>query len=219
MLPGKSNGSASKGGIVAQDVTKNFIQHFGLHGLLHKVFSALLQRGKNIFLVADGRHHHDALLGILAHNALDRFDAFQLWYGDVHQDDIRLRAVVLSDSRQAVAGFAGDFAAEKLHHLDDILSREDRVVHNEIADRLVIFPEQSGKLWHNLLLDPGPVQERFVEAGILSIFSFLSDLSSRSFLSGRSNFSWRDARSDARSPPKFATKCWPIVSSGTMRFA
>src|SRR5882724_3334559 len=156
MLPSKSNGRAGKGGIVAQDVTKNFIQHFGLHGLLHKVFSALLQGSKNIFLVADGRHHHDARLGILAHNALDRFDAFHLRHGNVHQDDIRLRAVLLSDSRQAVTGFAGNVAAEELHHLDDILSREDRVVHNEIADRLVIFPEQSGKLWHNLLLDPGP---------------------------------------------------------------
>src|SRR5437879_2682966 len=156
MLPGKSNGRAGKGGIVAQDVTKNFIQHFGLHGLLHEVSSITLQQENKSFLVAAERHKHYARLMILAHNALDRLDALHLWHCDVHQDDIRLRAVVLSDSRQAVAGFAGNFAAEELHHLDDILSREDRVVHNEIADRLVIFPEQSGKLWHNLLLDPGP---------------------------------------------------------------
>ena len=40
MLPGKSNGATSERGIVAQDVAKDFVQHFRLHRLLYKVLRA-----------------------------------------------------------------------------------------------------------------------------------------------------------------------------------
>src|SRR6266853_3018356 len=192
---------------------------------------------------------------MLANDAFDRFDAFHLRHGNVHEHDVRLGAAVLRDGGKAVAGFAGNFAAEELYHLDDVLAREHRVVHHEIADGLVVFSEQRCELCHDLLLitpgfvstnpgtrlaqglqvqtpdpylflargckykarTPAPVQERLVDAGILSTFSFLSDLSSR-FLSERSNFSWREAFCDARSPPKCVIKRLPIASRGTMRF-
>jgi len=35
------------------------------------------------------------------------------------------------DGRQPVARFAGHFAAELLDHLDEVLAREDGIVHHE----------------------------------------------------------------------------------------
>ncbi len=85
-------------------------------------------------------------------DALDRFDAFHLRHGDVHEHDVRLGAVELGDGGETITGFAGNFSAEELYHLDDVLAREDRVVHHEIADGLIVFPEQSSKLCHDPLL-------------------------------------------------------------------
>src|SRR5258708_30483918 len=218
MLSCKSHGRAGEGGIVAQDVAKDFVQHFGLYRLLYKMFGALLQRGQNVFLIADRVNHDNCGVGILAHDAFDRFNAFHLRHGDVHEHDVRLGAVEFGDGGEAVTGFARDFAAEELHHFDDVLPGEDRIVHHQISDGLAVFPEQSSELWHNhspylfvvCSTNPEPRlnssslatnskslilnYDLLLEAGILSFLSFLSclsDLSSRSCFSGRSNFSWR----------------------------
>src|SRR5882762_3283318 len=181
------------------------------------MFGALLQRGQNVFLIADRGNHDNFGVGILAHDTLDRFNAFHLRHGDVHEHDVRLGAIEFGDGGEAVTGFARDFAAEELHHFNDVLPGEDRIVHHQISDGLAVFPEQSSELWHNHLLiysgfvltNPEPLAYlRLLEAGILSCLSFLSDLSSRSCTSGRSNFSWR-WRSEEGPPPKFTTRCWP----------
>ena len=94
---------------------------------------------------------------MLAHDALDGLDAFHLRHGNVHEHDVRLDAVVLRDGGQAVAGFSGQLAAEHLDHFDEVLSREDRIVHHEVADRLTVFSQQSAELFHDLLLVPAGV--------------------------------------------------------------
>src|SRR5882757_9278715 len=53
MLPRESNGRARGIWIVTENVTKDFVENFGLNGLLDKMLGALLQSGKNVFLVAD----------------------------------------------------------------------------------------------------------------------------------------------------------------------
>src|SRR5205807_8621998 len=159
-LPGQRYGRTGRVRVITQDVAKNFVQYFRLDRLLHKMLRALLQRGENILLVADRRHHHDARVAVLAHDALDRFDAFHLRHGDVHEHDVRLDAVVFGDGGQPVAGFAGQLAAEHLDHFDEVLAREDGIVHYQVADRLIVFSQQSGELFHGLLLVPARVFTR-----------------------------------------------------------
>ncbi len=141
------------------------------------MFRALLQSRENIFLVPHRRHHHDPRLGVLPHDALHRLDALHLRHGDVHEHDVRLAAVVFRDGGQAVAGFPGHFAAEHLDHFDEVLARKDGIVHHEVANRLIIFSEQSGELFHGLLLVPARV---FTSAG-KKLGSFRSFRSCRSF--------------------------------------
>src|SRR6266481_6033097 len=93
MLPRESNGRTRGIWIVTENVTKDFVENFGLNGLLDKMLGALLQSGKNVFLVADGGDHDDARVGMLAHDAVDGFDAFHLGHGDVHEDDVGLTAI------------------------------------------------------------------------------------------------------------------------------
>src|SRR6266849_8164714 len=112
MLPRESNGRARGIWIVTENIPKNFVEHFGLNGLLDKMLGALLQRGKNVFLVADGGDHDDTGVGVLTDDALDGFDAFHLGHGDVHEDDIGLDAVEFSDGSEAITGFTGNLAAE-----------------------------------------------------------------------------------------------------------
>jgi len=70
-------------------------------------------------------------VGVLANDALDGFNALHLGHGDVHQDDVGFDAVEFGDGGKAVAGFTGNFAAEKLDHFHDVLAREDGIVHHE----------------------------------------------------------------------------------------
>ncbi len=74
-----------------------------------------------------------------ANDALDGLDTFHLRHGDVHEHDVRLGAIELRDGGEAVAGFSSDFAAEHLNHLDDVLASEDRVVHHQVANGLIVF--------------------------------------------------------------------------------
>ena len=117
----------------------------------------LLQSSENVFLIADGADHDDAGVGVLTHDAFDRFDAFHLRHGDVHEHDVGLGAVELRDGGQAVAGFTGHFPAEHLDHLDEIFAGEYGVVHYKVADGLIVFAVQRRELLHGLLLRPGAV--------------------------------------------------------------
>ena len=147
---------------------------------------------------------------MLPHDALHRLDAFHLWHGDVHEHDVRLRAVEFRDSCQAIAGFTGHFPAEHLDHLDDVFASEYRVVHYQVADRLVVFANQRRELLHGLLLHSlQPCQLRWEETGVLSFLSF-SIFSCRSFLS----LSILSAA--ARSPWYWLTRKAPMLSSGTI---
>ncbi len=74
--------------IVSQHVLDDFVEHFGLHRLLYEMARASLQCRHDVFLVADRRHHHDARVGMLAHDPLRGLDAFHLRHGDVHEHDV-----------------------------------------------------------------------------------------------------------------------------------
>ena len=122
-----------------QKGAKHFVQHLRLHRLLHEVLRAFLERRQNVFLVPDRRDHDDARAGVLPHDALHRLDPFHLRHGDVHEHDVRTTPVEFRDGRQAISGFAGHFAAEHLDHFDQILAREDGIVHHQVANRLIVF--------------------------------------------------------------------------------
>src|SRR6185437_7218051 len=70
----------------------------------------------------------------------------------------------------AIARLADDLAAERLEHLGDVFAGEDRVVHDQVAHRLVVFASNyRSKLLHIhspycLLISPGSVRSR----GLLS---------------------------------------------------
>jgi len=113
MLPRESNGRTRGIWIVTENVTKDFVENFGLNGLLDKMLGTLLQSGKNVFLVADGGDHDDARVGVLPHDALNGFDAFHLGHGDVHEDDVGLDAIELGDGGDAVSSLAGDDAGQR----------------------------------------------------------------------------------------------------------
>lgn len=139
--------------LVAEDVADDFVEHIGLHGLLHKMASAFLEGRKDVVLIADGRDHDNARLGMLAHDALDGLDALHLRHSDVHKHDVGLGARVFRDGRAAVARLAGDLAAKRVDHLRQILARENRVVNDEIPDRLVVFLSRQRRKWfHHFLL-------------------------------------------------------------------
>ena len=85
--------------------------------------------------------HANARVGMLSHNAFNRFNPFHLWHGDIHQDDVWPDAVVLRNSCETVAGFSRHFAAKEFDHLDEVLAGKDGVVHHQIADWLLVFPK------------------------------------------------------------------------------
>jgi hypothetical protein len=103
------------------------------------MLGTFLQSGENIFLIADAADHDNASVGMLTHDALDRFNTLHLRHGDVHEYDIGAGAVEFRDGGEAVAGFAGDLAAAHLNHLHEIFAREYGIVHHQIADGLIVF--------------------------------------------------------------------------------
>src|ERR1700730_16181615 len=56
--------------IFSKHVLNDFIQHFWLDRLLHKVTRATLQRRHNVFLITDRRHHDDASFRMLLNDLL-----------------------------------------------------------------------------------------------------------------------------------------------------
>src|SRR3954453_23005767 len=66
------------GNVVTQNVLDDFIQNFRLDWFLHKMASSALQGGNDVFLVADGRDHHDARFRMLSHDLFRRLDSFHL---------------------------------------------------------------------------------------------------------------------------------------------
>src|SRR5262249_8715220 len=144
VLPARADGDF----FVIQHVADDFVERVWLDWFLDEVPRAFLQRRENVVLVADRRNHNDARFGMLLDDALDRFDAFHLRHGDVHEDNVRLDASVLRDSCAAVSCFASERAAERLHHFGEAFSREDRVVYDEIADGLVVLSSEWFELPH-----------------------------------------------------------------------
>src|SRR5205814_2769114 len=94
-----SRGGGSGGAdFIAQHVLDDFVEHLGLHRLLHKMPRALLQCRHDVFLVPHGRDHDDARLGMRAHDALGGLDAFHLRHGDIHEHQIGMDAVIFGNS-------------------------------------------------------------------------------------------------------------------------
>src|SRR5258708_34302858 len=134
--------------IIPHDVLDDFIEDFVLDRFLHKMTGALLQCGDNVFLVAHRGNHDNARLRVCPHDALGGLDAFHLGHGDVHQHHVRRGPVIFGDSGAATAALTGDFSAERLHHLGDVLTGEHRVIHHQITDWRVVFTKQNWKLVH-----------------------------------------------------------------------
>src|ERR1700683_2341952 len=142
---------------IAQYVTDDFVECIGLHWLLNKMASALLQSSQNVVLIAHRRDHNDAGLRVISDNALHGLDALHLRHGDVHQHDIWRGTGVFGDGGQAVARLASHRAAKSLDHFGQAFAREDGVVHDQIADRLLVLLacEGFGFLHDDLLRFPG----------------------------------------------------------------
>ena len=136
------------GSILTQHVLDHFVQHFGLHRLLHEVACAALQCGDNVFLVTDRGHHHDARLGMSKHNLFGGLNPFHLRHGDVHEHDVGIGAVVFGDGSHSVPGLARHLPAKGLHHAGQVLARENGVIHNQVADWL---PVLAASYWRKLL--------------------------------------------------------------------
>ena len=146
------------GSILVQHVSKNFVKRFRLHGLLNEMASSPLECRKNILLIANRRDHHHTRVRMLLHDPLDGFDSLHLRHGDVHQNHVGIRPGVLRNGRTAVASFADNLAAKSAYHLRNGLSREHRIVHDEIANGLaVLLSPQGFKRFHEDLLLDGTV--------------------------------------------------------------
>src|SRR5579872_11472 len=148
-------GRVSDGAVFSHYVLDDFVQNFRLHRLLHEMPRPALQSRDNVFLIADGGDHHDAGVGMSLHDFLGSLDALHLRHGDIHQHDIGMRAVELADGSKAVAGFAGHLPAERFNHSREILAREDRIVHDQVADGLPVF---ASFYWCELLHNTLPFQ-------------------------------------------------------------
>src|SRR6202795_3333009 len=134
--------------VFTQNVLDDLVQDLGLHGLLDKVARAPLQCRHDVFLVAHRRHHDNARFRMRLHDPFGGFDAFHLRHGDIHEHDVRMRPVILGDGGQAIACLAGQMSTEGLDHAGQVLARKDRVVHDQIADRL---PVLAAFYWRKLL--------------------------------------------------------------------
>src|SRR5438045_1391822 len=140
--------------VFTQHVLDYFVEHFGLHGLLHEMPSAPLQRGHNVLLVSHRGDHHDACFGMLLHDPFGRLDPFHLRHGDIHEHDVRMGAVKLADRGQAVAGLGRNLPAETLDHAGQLLPGKYGIVADQIPDRLPVF---AVLYWCNLLHTALPV--------------------------------------------------------------
>src|SRR5579883_817262 len=127
------------GGIVTHDITDDFVQYVGLYRLLDKMLCTLLQSGDHVFLIADGRHHDDARVRIVANDVLNCLDALHLRHGDIHEHEVWPRAVVFGDGGDSVSRLSGYLAAKRVDHLDQVLTREDRVVHYQEPKGTLLF--------------------------------------------------------------------------------
>src|SRR5215831_4363498 len=125
--------------ILAEDVLDDFIEHFRLHRLLHEMPRSPLQCRHDVLLVSDRGNHHDARFGMRLNDAFGRLDAFHLWHGDIHEHDVRMRAVELADGSQAVAGFSRHLPAERFDHAGEILTGKYGVIDDQVANRLSVF--------------------------------------------------------------------------------
>src|SRR5271169_5799057 len=125
--------------IFAHHVLDDFVENFRLDRFLHEMARAALQCRHNVFLIAHRRHHHDAGFGMLLHNPFSRLDPFHLRHGDIHEHDVRMRAVELADGGQAVAGLSRHLPAERFDHAGQVLACKHGVVHDQIADWLPVF--------------------------------------------------------------------------------
>src|ERR1019366_7111029 len=127
------------GTVVAQYVLDDFVQHFRLHRLLHEMTCSPLQRRDDVLLVSHRGDHHDARFQMLLNDSFSRFDSFHLRHGDVHEHNVRMRAVELADGSQAVAGLRRHLPAERFDHAGQILTGKHRIVHDQVADRLPVL--------------------------------------------------------------------------------
>src|SRR5579872_6400830 len=125
--------------IFTEHVLDDFIQHFRLHRFLHEMTSAPLQCRHDVLLVSNRGDHHDASVGMLLHDPFGSFDSFHLRHGDVHEHDVRMRAVELADGSQTVAGFSCHLPAERFDHAGQVLTGKHGVIHDQITYRLPIL--------------------------------------------------------------------------------
>src|SRR5580700_228867 len=154
--------------VVVQHITNDFVKRIRLHGLLHEVACALLQRSQDVVLVADRGNHDDSRLRVFLHNALDRFDALHLRHGYVHQNEVGRGSRVFGDGGAPVTSLSDDLSAKGFDHLGEALSSEDRIVDDQVTHGLaILFPRQWLKLFHDYLLrNPGsPATVSAVENG------------------------------------------------------
>src|ERR1700730_3283674 len=92
-----SRSGGRHGSVVAKHVLDDFVQYFRLYWLLYEMPRSPLQSSDDVFLVAHRGNHDDARLGMLLNDAFGSFDAFHLRHGDIHEHDVRMRAVELAD--------------------------------------------------------------------------------------------------------------------------
>src|ERR1700730_3122238 len=127
--------------VVIENVTDNFVARVRLYWFLDEVARALLQSGENIVLIADGRNHDNARVGMFLDDTFDGFNAFHLRHGDIHQHDVRLRASIFGDGSAAITRLADYLSAKGFDHLGKAFSREDGIINDQVTDWLAIsFP-------------------------------------------------------------------------------
>src|SRR5919205_4423985 len=69
---GSCAGGTGHGCVFTQHVLDDFTQYFRLDRLLHKVPRSPLQGCHDVVLIAHGRHHDNASIGVRPHDALGR---------------------------------------------------------------------------------------------------------------------------------------------------
>src|SRR5579864_981155 len=116
--------------VFTKHVLDHFVEHFRLHGFLHEMTRAPLQRGDNVLLISNRGDHDNARFRMLLDDPFGRFDPFHLRHGNVHEHDVRMCAVELADSGQAVAGFSRHLPAERFDHAGQVLTCKYGIVHD-----------------------------------------------------------------------------------------
>src|ERR1700690_1540982 len=150
--------SLRRSAILTHHVLDHFVQDFRLYRLLHEMTGSALQRRHNFLLISDRGHHDNARFGMLLHNLLGSLDPLHLGHRDVHQHDVRRGALIFGYSGHTVSRFARHLATEGFDHSGQILTREDGIVHYQVADWLTIL---SAFHWCKLLHIQPPANIRF----------------------------------------------------------